>query len=43
MTRTVIQLVEGPCASDGVQVMTPLDPLMIMPVGAESFKLKLNA
>src|SRR5881296_3462247 len=41
VTRTVIKLVLGPCASDGVQVSTPLLGSRFTPAGADT-KLKVN-
>src|SRR5437762_3336384 len=41
VTRTVIVLVLGPCASPGVQLMAPLVGLIVMPPGGAS-RLKVN-
>src|SRR5258707_120228 len=41
VTRTVIRLVLGPCASVGVQVRTPVLGFRFTPVGADT-KLNVN-
>src|SRR5438132_659834 len=42
VTRMVMLLVLGPCASLGVQLKRPLVPLMLAPEGAPASKLKLK-
>src|SRR6267142_7039366 len=41
-TTTVIAYAPGPCASEGVQVITPVVGFMVMPVGGAT-RLKVNA
>src|SRR5205823_5317896 len=42
VTRTVSMLVEGPCASVGVQVNAPLAELIAAPAGAPGSRLKCS-
>src|SRR5438067_1231799 len=42
VTRTVTRLIEGPCASAGVQVNTPVFGSIIAPAGAPGSRLKLR-